>query len=93
MEQAINELKTIKGDDLLMLAEGSETTLFADGFDLVYGWDFAQELQAVFAGKSKLSALYKIHNQEYKGVPIGKQRLRYSTNHDLAAEKSPLEVL
>lgn len=91
-QQAINELKTIKGDDLLMLAEGSETTLFADGFDLVYGWDFAQELQAVFAGKSKLSALYKIHNQEYKGVPIGKQRLRYSTNHDLAAEKSPLEV-
>lgn len=91
-QQAIKELKAIKGDELLMLAEGGESALFADGFDLVYGWNFAQELQDVFAGKSTLSALYKVHNQEYKGIPTGKQRLRYSTNHDLAAEKSPLEV-
>lgn len=91
-QQAIEELKAIKGDELLMLAEGSEAALFTDGFDLVYGWNFAQELQDVFAGKSKLSALYEVHNQEYKGIPAGKQRLRYSTNHDLAAEKSPLEA-
>lgn len=91
-KQAIDELKVIKGDDLLMLAEGGTATLFTDGFDLVYGWNFISKLQDVFAGKATLTTLYEVHEQEYQGVPEGKQRLRYSTNHDLASEKSPLQV-
>lgn len=91
-KQAIDELKVVKGDDLLMLAEGGTATLFTDGFDLVYGWNFISKLQDVFAGKATLTTLYEVHEQEYQGVPEGKQRLRYSTNHDLASEKSPLQV-
>lgn len=91
-KQAIEELKVIKGDELLMLAEGSASALFACGFDLVYGWDFASKLQDVFAGKATPAALYEAHKQEYKSVPQGKQRLRYSTNHDLASEHSPLQA-
>lgn len=91
-KQAIKELKAIKGDELLMLAEGGAASLFADGFDLVYGWDFNSKLQDVFAGKTTLAALYEVHKQEYRGVPEGKQRLRYITNHDLASGKSPVQV-
>lgn len=91
-KQAIKELKAIKGDDLLMLAEGGAASLFTDGFDLVYGWDFNSKLQDVFTGKTTLAALYEVHKQEYRGVPEGKQRLRYITNHDLASEKSPVQV-
>lgn len=91
-KQAIKELKMIKGDDLLMLAEGGKATLYADGFDIVYGWSLVPKLQDVFAGKAALSALYEVHRQEYQGVPAGKQRLRYTTNHDLASEHSPLQT-
>lgn len=89
-KQAIKDLKVIKGDDLLMLAEGGKAALYADGFDMVYGWSFTPKLQDVFAGKATLSALYEVHKQEYQSVPAGKQRLRYTTNHDLASELSPL---
>lgn len=89
---AITELKTIKGDDLLMLAEGSKASLFADGFDVVYGWDFAYKLQEVYAAKADVAALFATHKQEYLNVPTGKQRLRYTTNHDMATENSSIEA-
>lgn len=91
-KQAIAELKTLKGDDLVMLGEGSRSTLFADGFDMVFSFSFASKLQEVYAGKETLSTLYTTHKQEYANVPEGKQRLRYITNHDLASENSPLKV-
>ena len=90
-KQAIGELKALKGDSFLMLAEGSKGSLFTDGFDVVYGWSFASKLQDVYAGKATLAELYKVHREEYQNVPAGKQRLRYSTNHDQAAEDSPIK--
>lgn len=91
-KQAISELKALKGESFLMLAEGSKGSLFTDGFDIVYGWNFAAKLQDVYAGKATPADLYKVHREEYLNVPAGKQRLRYSTNHDQAAEKSPIEI-
>lgn len=91
-EQAIGELKAMKGEKFLMLAEGSKGALFTDGFDIVYGWDFASKLQEVYAGKATPANLYEVHRQEYRNIPVGKQRLRYSTNHDQASEKSPVEA-
>ena len=46
--QAINELKALKGAGLLMLAEGSKSSLYTAGFDIVYGWEFASKLGDVF---------------------------------------------
>ncbi|MDL2221733.1 alpha-amylase [Parabacteroides sp. OttesenSCG-928-N08] len=91
-KEAINALKALKGDDLLMLAESGNSSFFADGFDLVYSWDFAYKLQDLFNGKSTLSSLHNLHLQEYEGVPKGKNRMRYITNHDMAFEKSPIQV-
>lgn len=90
-KQAIKELKVIKGDNLLMLAEGGKSTLYSDGFDIVYGWNLTPKLQDVFAGKAALSALYEVNRKEYQGVPASKLRLHYITNHDLASEHSPLQ--
>lgn len=91
-QNAIKELKSLKGNDLLMLAEGGESAFFTDGFDLVYGWNFVGQLQQVYAGKTTLTKLYEAHKAEYKGVAAGKQRMRYITNHDLANENSPIQI-
>lgn len=90
--EAIKELKRIKGDDLLMLAEGGKASLLSNGFDMVYGWDFAYKLQDLYAGKITLSNLYETHQQEYKDIPEGKQRMRYITNHDMASHLSPVQA-
>lgn len=90
-QQAIRELKALKGNNLLMLAEGGDNKLFADGFNMVYGWNFASQLQQVYTGKSTLTKLYEVHKAEYVGVGAGQQRMRYSTNHDMASEDSPIQ--
>lgn len=91
-QEAIKELKTLKGNDLLMLAEGGENKLFADGFDMLYGWNFVSQLQQVYAGKATLTKLYDAHKAEYVGAGAGQQRMRYITNHDLANENSPIQT-
>lgn len=89
---AIKELRKLKSDKLIMLAEGGESFLFTVDFDLVYGWDFAYRLQDVYTGKINLKALYESHQKEYQGISAGKQRMRYTTNHDMASESSPIQV-
>lgn len=91
-EEAIKELKVLKKEDLVMLAEGGNADLFSYGFNIVYGWDFAYKLQDLYAGKTTLSSLYNTHHQEYQRVEEGKQRMRYITNHDMAFEKSPIQA-
>lgn len=91
-EEAISELKKIKGDDLLMLAEGGKASLLANGFDMLYAWDFAYRLQDLYAGKITVNNLYETHYQEYKDVPAGKQRMRYTTNHDMSSQQTPIQA-
>ena len=88
-EEAITALHNEKSD-LLMLAEGGEADLYSAGFDLVYGWGFASELEQLFQGKTTAQELFNTHLDEYKGIPDGKWRMRYSTNHDLASTASPI---
>jgi alpha-amylase len=91
-EEAISELKKITGDDLLMLAEGGKASLLANGFDMLYAWDFAYRLQDLYAGKITVNNLYETHYQEYKDVPAGKQRMRYTTNHDMSSQQTPIQA-
>lgn len=88
----ISELRNIKGNDLIMLAEGSSDSFYEYGFNGVYGWNFTLTLQEVFKGNKLVTDLYKVYNDEIKNVPQGCFRLRYSTNHDLASEDSPINV-
>lgn len=91
-DEAIEELQGLKNNELIMLAEGTDTSLFTKGFNLVYGWNFAYKLQDLYSGKSTLKQLYETHQSEYQGVPEGKNRMRYITNHDMASIKSPIQA-
>ncbi len=90
-EEAISALKAIKKEELVMLAEGGDVNLLSHGFDILYGWDFAYKLKDLYAGKITLNNLYDTHHREYQGVGEGQQRMRYSTNHDMASEESPIQ--
>ena len=89
---AIRHLRTIKGDGLIMLAEGSRTSLYDNGFDIVYSWDFASDIADVFNGNISTAQLYRRHIEDLAGVPDNAYRMRYITNHDIAAEASPVSV-
>jgi 1,4-alpha-glucan branching enzyme len=51
---------------------------------MTYSWDFYGEMIDVYAGEP-VSNLYATSNNEYSLVPIGKERLRFTTNHDESA--------
>lgn len=87
---ACAELRKIKGEELVMLGEGSLSSLYEYGFDIVYSWNFSDWVKELFDGKSTMSGLLANHNSDIAGVPEGACRMRYITNHDQASETSPV---
>lgn len=87
---AIETLRDIPEREIIMLAEGSRDNHLSAGFDLIYAWDFYYRTKDVYNGQSA-TILYNTHVAEYIGVPAGKHRLRYTTNHDESAwEATPM---
>lgn len=92
-KDVIDELKTIKGDNLLMLGESSNPDYYKSGFDLLYAWSYAGRLPDLFAGSIKLGDLLSIYKNEMSSTPDGKDRMRYIINHDTASsDGSPLTL-
>ena len=90
--EALKAVTALKPDAIL-LAEGSELELLDCGFQMLYGWDFQSKLASVFGGRMDVSKLYESHKNEYKSLAKGKQRLRFTTNHDKAmSESSPISM-
>ena len=90
--EALKAVTALKSDAIL-LAEGSELKLLDCGFQMLYGWDFQSKLASVFGGRMDVSKLYDTHKSEYKSLAKGKQRLRFTTNHDKAmSESSPITM-
>lgn len=83
---AIATLREIK-PELMMLAESRSTDFYADGFDMIYDWEFAPAMSGVFMG-GKPADLFSKEASTWKEVPEGKQLLRYTFNHDFAAENA-----
>lgn len=91
LRQAVDSLRRIPGHSLLMLAEGKRPDHFDAGFDLNYGWDFHHALRQVFLRDSSASRVFAAAEKEYDAIPTGKHKLRFNTNHDETAKKSPVE--
>jgi glycosidase len=83
-KQAIDSLEAIPERKLILVAEGARTDHFMAGFQLNYAWDFYNQLKNVFDGQSA-GGLFTTHNTEYNGIPAGKHKLRFTTNHDESA--------
>jgi glycosidase len=84
-QQAIAALDTTFEKDLILLAEGSRNDHFNAGFQMNYSWNFYSNTKEVFRQNGAASTLFMVHNAEYNGLPAGKQKLRFTTNHDESA--------
>lgn len=90
--KAIGEMKVMKGDDLLMLAESGKPEFFDVGFDMAYAWDYASAIQGVYAGRRTMADLYATAVREDSGVEKGRQQwMRHITNHDMNSGRSVVE--
>lgn len=89
-QQSIDTLLLLPNRDYVFLAEGNRADHLTVGFNLIYAWDFYFKMKDVFNGKPARS-LFLTHESEYQNIPAGKQRLRYTTNHDESAwENTPV---
>ncbi|MFA7272859.1 MAG: alpha-amylase family glycosyl hydrolase [Crocinitomicaceae bacterium] len=89
---ALTELKTIPNRELLFLAEGVRPDHYTAGFDLTYSWNFYTTTKNVWAG-SNPSVFYTQNQTEYNSIPAGKQKIRFTTNHDESAwDASPMTL-
>lgn len=87
---AIDSLKSIPNRDYVLLAEGGRLDHWEAGFDLIYAWDFYGALKSVYEGQPAFR-IFNVHQIEYGGIPSGKHKLRYSTNHDESAwDQTPM---
>lgn len=91
-KSAIDNLRSIPNRQLIFLAEGASAALLTAGFDMNFGWDFYNGLKNAYNGTAA-SNLLSIHNSEYTAIPIGKHKLRFTTNHDESAwDASPVTL-
>ncbi len=82
----ITTLEAHAGRELLVLAEGADPALYDAGADVTFGWDFYGTLKAVYGSEQRSAKEVALaHEREYGEVPAGKQRLRFTTNHDETA--------
>jgi len=91
--QANTALKAIPNKNLILLAEGSRADHFSAGFQINFAWDYLGTIKNVFgANTGAVTNLFTTNTSEYNSVPIGKQKLRFTTNHDESNIASPISV-
>lgn len=91
-KQAITSLKSTAGRDIILLAEGSRENHFGAGFHINFAWDWYNTLKTVFTANGNPEMLYATNTSEYLIFAPGKRKLRFTTNHDLSNEQTPLIV-
>jgi glycosidase len=90
--QAVDSLRHISTHNLLLLAEGSRSDLFASGFDFTFGFNWYGALKAVNNG-SAVTTLDALNTSEFANATNGQQVVRYLTNHDVnGSDGTPLEL-
>ena len=101
-KECLVQLRAIEGHPLLMLAEGQRKGLFDVGFDMNYAWGWMSALRRVYNGAPvaigerrrmgpvSVSTLFETDSMEYAGLPEGKMKLRFTTNHDETSKMSPI---
>jgi len=91
-QEAISTLETNTERGLIFLAEGTRNDHFAAGFQMNFSWDYYNAVKNVFTSNGNPSQLSTTNTNEYQVVPAGKKKLRFTTNHDLSNELTPIGV-
>jgi glycosidase len=77
---------------LVFLAEGNRNDHYTAGFDMTYGWNFYTATQNCWGGTAT-SGIFSTDVSEYSSVPVGKHKIRFTTNHDESAwNSSPMTL-
>jgi len=92
-KQAIDSLKSISNHHLLMLAEGQRAANYAAGFDYNFGFNFFEDLEAVYKKNKSVQSIDSLNIANYVGTSDGQQTVRYITNHDVnSSDGTPLDL-
>ena len=84
-KRAIDSLRAIPDRELVLFAEGARNDHFEAGFDLNFDWSFYDKTVEVFFNGKNAEFLYSQHIVTYGAVPVGKEKVRFTTNHDQCA--------
>lgn len=92
--EAILKLRSIKNQNILMLAEGSRVAHFQSGFDYTFGFNFFGAIKNVFETNNSATTLQNSNATEYANNYVESQRVvRYTTNHDVnLSDGTPIEL-
>ncbi|UYZ64005.1 alpha-amylase family glycosyl hydrolase [Hymenobacter weizhouensis] len=82
-KEALDSLNRVR-PNLFWLAEGGSPSHYASGAHLIYGWEFYPALAQVFRQNADASLLGTTHARELQNAPLGRYRLRFTTNHDFS---------
>jgi len=83
--RSIDSLRAIPNRELVLFAEGARNDHFDAGFDLNFDWIFYNRTVDIFASGTNASYLGNQHSITYSAVPIGKEKVRFTSNHDQCA--------
>ena len=84
-KRAIDSLRVLPNRELVLFAEGARNDHFEAGFDLNFDWSFYNRTVDIFASGANASYLVNQHQITYSAVPEGKEKVRFTTNHDQCA--------
>lgn len=92
--EAVTTVRSIKKQEMLMLAEGTRKDHFDVGFDYTFGFRYFDALKKVFIDKEPATALQNVNAKEYEGNYSDDNRIvRYTTNHDVnITDGTPIEL-
>jgi glycosidase len=91
--QAITEIRKIKNQKMILMAEGTRANHYDAGFDYTFGFAYFDALKKVFSETQPASYLQTESSKEYGQLDSSKRIVRYTTNHDVnLSDGTPLEL-
>lgn len=93
-KQAVERLEQIRGEEVLMFAEGSKSEHLNSGFDYIFGFGLFETMEEVFLNGEPVTAIQEANTEAYANVyEESKRVVKYTTNHDVnLSDGTPLEL-
>jgi len=93
-ERAVERLEQIRGEEILMFAEGGKTSHLNSGFDYIFGFGLFETMKEVFLNGEPVTEIQEANAEAYTNVyDESKRVVKYITNHDVnLSDGTPLEL-